>query len=66
MKIDPNKDFGNRECPGCAMEVPANQNRCALCGYEFPHASPAKQRLTRWGAIVMIILFILVFLRVRF
>lgn len=63
MKIDTNKDFGTRECPGCAMEVPANQNRCDICGYEFPHASPTKQRLTRWGALAMLIMFVIVFLR---
>ena len=36
MEIDPHADFGTRECPGCATEVPANENRSPICGYEFP------------------------------
>ncbi len=36
MKIDPHADFPARECPGCAVAVPANENRCPICGYEFP------------------------------
>ena len=36
MKIRDDVDFGTRECPGCACEVAANENRCPICGYEFP------------------------------
>jgi predicted amidophosphoribosyltransferase len=36
MTIDPQSDFGTRECPNCAVDVSANENRCPICGYEFP------------------------------
>ena len=36
MKIDAEHDFGERECPGCSCWVAANENRCPICGYEFP------------------------------
>jgi hypothetical protein len=36
MRINPDKKFGTRECPGCACEVERNNNRCPVCGYEFP------------------------------
>jgi len=39
MKLNPSKDFGIRECPSCACEVAANNNRCPICGYEFPSRS---------------------------
>ena len=32
MRIDPHARFGTRECPGCAVEVAANENRCPICG----------------------------------
>ncbi len=62
MRIHPDKDFGVRECPGCAVEVPANHNRCPICGYEFPHPSPRQKHMKWWGAVLMLILFIVVYL----
>ena len=54
MKIDAAKDFGRRECPACACEVPNTHNRCPICGYGFPHPSPAQRSLRWWGAAVML------------
>ncbi len=62
MKIDPQSDFGTRECPGCAVEVPANENRCPICGYEFP----ARGRMHRhlwWLALLALALLLLPLLR---
>ena len=58
MKIEVQKSFGMRECPSCAMEVPANNNRCPLCGYPFLQPTPARRNLKLIGAIVMLALFL--------
>ncbi|MBN1268825.1 MAG: zinc ribbon domain-containing protein [Kiritimatiellae bacterium] len=58
MKIDDAKDFGRRECPACACEVPANHNRCPLCGYEFPHPTPTQRNLRLWGAAIMLVILL--------
>jgi predicted amidophosphoribosyltransferase len=55
MNIDAHRDFGDRECPSCATRVPANHNRCPLCGYEFPHASGRG----RWRLIALLLLILL-------
>lgn len=61
MKIDAAKDFGVRECPQCAVDVPANENRCPICGYEFPN-EPASRKRAKWIlAFLMLVLFILIF-----
>ena len=39
-----------RECPACAMEVPADAETCPYCGYEFP-APPSRTYV--WVALVM-------------
>ena len=62
MKIDSGKAFGKRECPSCACEVDANNNRCPICGYLFPQPTPTQSRMKLWGAIVMIILFLIMIL----
>lgn len=54
MPIDAHKNFGMRECPSCATEVAANHNRCPICGYEFPHASPRQRGLRVGGALLML------------
>jgi predicted amidophosphoribosyltransferase len=54
MRINITKDFGTRDCPSCAMEVAANNNRCPICGYEFPQASPAQRGLRVGGALLML------------
>ena len=56
MKIDSQTDFGTRECPGCAVSVPTNENRCPICGYEFPHLTG--YRGTRLGAAVLMLLIL--------
>lgn len=59
MKIDSQKSFGTRECPSCATEVPANNNRCPICGYVFLQPSPTQRNLKLIGAIVMLALFLI-------
>jgi predicted amidophosphoribosyltransferase len=54
MRIDVSREFGTRECPSCATEVAANNNRCPICGYEFPHASPARRGMRVGGALIML------------
>ena len=60
MRIDPGKSFGSRECPGCAMDVEANHNRCPICGYEFPNPTPRQTYLKWIGAILMLLLLLFV------
>lgn len=57
MNINPNADFGTRDCPGCGVEVAANQNRCPICGYQFP-ALPNREVYKLLGAVIMLIVFI--------
>lgn len=58
MTIDPGKDFGTRECPGCATRVPANSNRCPLCGYDFP-ALPRRRKMLTWLAAAILLAILL-------
>ena len=58
MKIDPHAKFPVRECPGCAVEVPANENRCPVCGYEFPARGPLL-RYRLWLALLMLALLLI-------
>lgn len=44
-----------RECPSCATEVPADQDVCYICGYEFP----GRRSHPRWVTLVAIIVAIL-------
>lgn len=53
-KIDPQRDFGRRECPSCACEVEVNHNHCPICGYAFPQASPAQKGMRIGGALLML------------
>jgi hypothetical protein len=48
-----------RECPSCACEVESNNNRCPICGYEFPNPSPAQRNLKLWGALLMLGILVL-------
>ena len=47
-----------KECPSCAMEIDSSEERCPICGYEFPTQSP----VIRWVAILLVILIILFFI----
>ena len=58
MRIDTQGEFGTRECPSCGVEVEANHNRCPLCGYLFPLATPRQRHMRRWGALLMLGLLI--------
>ncbi len=53
MKIDSQTAFGTRACPGCAVEVPANENRCPICGYEFPGRGPLQRQLI-WIVVLLL------------
>lgn len=55
MRIDTNRTFGERECPSCSTQVPANNNRCPICGYEFPAAHPALQKVYWTAGIILLI-----------
>ena len=59
MKIDTTRQFGVRECPNCATEVPANNNRCPICGYVFLTPTPLQRDMRFWGAILMLVLFLI-------
>ena len=61
MTIDLEKDFGMRDCPSCAVEVSSNQNRCPICGYEFPHPKPVKKTLFLWTGIILLLVIIYTF-----
>ena len=54
MRIDADHDFGERECPGCGVRVPANENRCPICGYVFPRRS-GRERAVPWVALVLLV-----------
>lgn len=59
MKVHLDREFGTRECPSCATEVPANNNRCPLCGYLFPQPTATQRGLRVGGALVMLALLLL-------
>lgn len=65
MNIDPHSDFGTRECPQCAVEVPANENRCPICGYEFPGRGPLQRNLIWIVALLLALLLIPLLLSLR-
>ncbi|MBI5868411.1 MAG: zinc ribbon domain-containing protein [candidate division Zixibacteria bacterium] len=51
-----------RECPSCASEIPADMDRCFICGYEF--AGKAGRRNWRlWVALLLLLIFLLPFIR---
>ena len=57
MKIDPQARFGVRECPGCAVEVPANENRCPICGYALPGRGRLQRNLV-WIVLLLLALLL--------
>jgi len=59
MKIDAQTPFGTRECPSCATEVPANNNRCPICSYAFIQPTSTQRYMKLIGAIVMLALFLI-------
>ena len=58
MKIEPKTDFGTRECPNCALEVPANENRCPICGYAFPGRGTLQRNLV-WIVVLFLALLLI-------
>ena len=65
MKIDPQAKFQTRECPGCAVAVPANENRCPICGYEFPGRGPLHRNLLWIVLLFLALLLIPILLSLR-
>lgn len=59
MKVDAAKAFGDRECPSCACRVPANNNRCPICGYVFPALTDRQRGLKIGFALLMLALLLL-------
>jgi len=59
MKIDPDRDFGTRECPSCNVEVASNLNRCQICGYAFLQPNSRQRGMRLWGAIIMLALILI-------
>ena len=45
-----------RECPSCAMEGPAGDDACAICGYEFP-VRRAGVTASAWLFVALMVLF---------
>jgi predicted nucleic acid-binding Zn ribbon protein len=65
VNIDPHANYPVRECPGCAVEVPANENRCPICGYAFPARSALQRNLIWIVAALLALLLIPLFLSLR-
>lgn len=65
MKIDPHVKYPIRECPGCAVEVPANENHCPICGYAFPGRGPLHRNLIWIVLLFITLLLIPLFLALR-
>ena len=57
MKIISDQEYGTRECPSCAVDVPENSNTCPICGYAFPHPSTRQKHMKLWGAVIMLGIF---------
>jgi hypothetical protein len=54
-----------RECPSCASEIPADQDICYICGYEFP-ARGSHKPWVKWVALIIVILFLYPLIRILF
>ena len=63
MNIDPEHDFGTRECPACGCSVAANHNHCPICGYAFPNPPQGHESRLKWIAIAVIAAFVLLLVR---
>ncbi len=46
---------GTKECPGCAMPVPADAHECPYCHYEFP----GQKSSLKWVALLVLLAFLL-------
>lgn len=47
-----------KECPNCAVEVDEGNEKCPICGYEFPQKM-SHHRVFTWVAVILIVLFII-------
>jgi hypothetical protein len=55
MNIDPQKKFGQRECPNCACVVATNSNACPICKYVFPVESLRRKRILTTVAVIVLV-----------
>ena len=46
-----------KECPGCAVEVDADNEVCPICGYEFPK-QPLSLKIAVWIFIALTLIWI--------
>ena len=51
-----------RECPSCATTVPADQEQCFICGYEFA-GGKARRSWRVWVGVVLLAVFLIPFIR---
>lgn len=49
-------EIAPKECPSCAMEVPADAEVCPVCDYEFP-VPKASTRISAWLFVALMVLF---------
>lgn len=47
-----------KECPSCAMEVPADAEVCPICDYEYPVARAGVTPMA-WLFVALMVLFAL-------
>ncbi len=48
-----------KECPSCAMNIPADSKECPICGYGFTNTNP----YLKWVALLLAILFLYLAIR---
>ena len=58
MRVEEQQEFGTRECPSCACEVARNENRCPICGYEFPSGMKSRATLGFIAGAILLGLFL--------
>ena len=44
-----------KECPSCALEVPAEADVCPYCGYEFPEQKTGVKGFAILFAVLMLL-----------
>jgi hypothetical protein len=44
-----------KECPSCALDVPADADVCPFCAYEFP----VQRTSVKYAAVAMVVLLVI-------